>query len=204
MSKKKIQIGIAAALGGMAVSPAGSEVSAKNPVKTETATSLDSLELEQKLIEIAGEDEKIPPPLAVAMCYEISVMPPVDYLCPGCGETTSGIYDRYIISNLDRIEEVVTSIQKMGYDAVLDRSGYCPHCRTGEEASPELIFRIRFSDAADYHIAKSNVYTHYEILRRFLSDKEDLTNFYEKNLTVSEHIEIIQKMTGLGKDADVK
>jgi len=133
--------------------------------------------------------------LPSAMCYDPAVVVYEDYRCPYCGETSKNLYDSYtVIYFINQIEEMVSQIKKLGFDAILDKTEFCPICRDNNIVNPELIFKIRFSDKVDYHIARSNIVNEYQCLLDFLSNPDN----YSGNRA------IIQKMTGLGADLKIE
>ena len=91
---------------------------------------------------------------------------------------------------INQIDDIVEQIKTLGYDAVLDKTEFCPKCSKKNIENPELIFKIRFSDKADYHVVRSNIINEYQSLFEFLSNPDKFTG--DKV--------IIQKMTGLGED----
>jgi hypothetical protein len=88
----------------------------------------------------------------------------------------------------------VSKIKSLDYDAVLDKTEFCPICSKKNIQNPELIFKIRFSDEAGYHIARSNIVNEYQCVFDFLSKPDE----YKGDKA------IIQKMTGLGEDLKIK
>jgi len=215
MKKKRIKTGIIAALSGIVALPGcdsavreqiDTEVSGRNlPPREQSGTSTpnaDSLRLEERLKELsltkyAGE-------LAMgAMCYAIAIPMPVDYVCSYCGDTIKDRYD-WEVYNINRIEEVVKQIKNLGYDVVLDKTGFCPRCSKGNVENPELLFKFRFSSNANYHIVKSNIINDYQCLLAFLSNQDKYAGWYDEEYALHDNIAIIQKMTGLGKDLQIE
>jgi len=126
---------------------------------------------------------------AGAMCYDpVSSVHFVDYVCPYCDHTMEEKYDSWVIYNINKIDEVVSLIKDLGYDVVLDQTEYCSYCSQKEIVNPELIFKIRFSEATGYHVVKSNILFEYQCLHEYLEHPKTYTGSRE----------IIQKMTGLG------
>jgi len=212
MKNKKITIGIAATLGGLAAVQ-GCDGQLSQPIadninivsaKLEqllNGENSDSIDLEKQLKELS-KTKYAADPLWGAMCYDIAEPEPVDYVCSYCGDTIKK-YDSWTLYDIESIEEIVGEIKSLGYDAVLDKTEYCPHCSKKEINEPELIFKIRFSEKAKYHIVKSNIIDNYECLQTFLLNPDTyLDNYYEKDLP--EIIATIQYMTGLGKDLKIK
>ena len=116
-----------------------------------------------------------------------------DYICSHCGNTIKGKHGYWTIHNINTIEDLVKGIKKLGYDAILDKTEFCPYCSKKTIENPELIFQIRFSDEDDYHTVRSNIANEYQCLFDFLSKPDE----YAGNR------EIIQKMTGLGEDLKI-
>jgi len=197
MKSKNIKIGIVAALGGIATVPncdvqiGGSYVNG-NPYS-------DSIRLEQRLRELS--QTKYNGELAWgAMCYDIAMPEYMDYSCPYCRETIKEKYNNWMIYNINQIEEIVNRIKNLGYDAVLDKTEFCQKCSNTNIGNPELIFKFRFSPKANYHVARSNIVNEYQCLLAFLSDQEKYSGARGEEYAIHDHIAIIQKLTGLGKD----
>ena len=125
-----------------------------------------------------------------AMCYDPIVDYYVDYVCSDCNSTIKDTYSNWVVYSIKQIENIVLRIKNLGYDVVLDKTEFCPHCSKKSIENPELIFKIRFSDKADYHVVRSNIINEYQCLFEFLSNPDEYTGDKE----------IIQKMTGLGED----
>jgi DNA-directed RNA polymerase subunit RPC12/RpoP len=140
----------------------------------------------------SGEAEKTE--VVGAMCYIMANFDYMDYVCSHCGNTIKDKYNEWIIIQINQIEEIVKKIKELGYDVVLDKTEFCPHCSKKNIENPELIFKIRFSDEADYHIVRSNIINEYQCLYEFLSNPDEFSG--DKT--------IIQKMTGLGEDLKIK
>jgi len=131
---------------------------------------------------------------AIAMCYDPAEECHVDYVCSYCKDTIKDKYCDWTLYMISQIEEIFNKIKGLGYDVVLDKTEFCPNCSKKDITNPELIFKIRFSEEAEYHIARSNIVNEYQCLFEFLSKPEEFTG----NKT------IIQKMTGLGEDLKIK
>lgn len=205
MSKKKIKIGIAAALSGIAVSPVCSSSSSQNkPENSSVEVAVDSLSLENRLKEIAADTTKID--LAIgAMCYKIAATKPGTYKCRECGRVVSEKYSHYMLSTMSSIIRTVDMIRAMGYDVVVDQSEFCPKCSKHRKVeNPELIFKIRFSKKAEYHVAKSNVKNDYVCLYEFLSGNQKFADRTGNEYLIRDNIPVIQKMTGLGSDLKIE
>jgi len=135
------------------------------------------------------------PSCHIASCYEPGVEQPyMDYICSHCGDTIKGKYGDWIIHNINTIADIVKGIKDLGYDAILDKTEFCPYCSKKTIENPELIFQIRFSEEADYHTVRSNIANEYQCLFNFLSKPDEYTG----------NREIIQKMTGLGEDLKIE
>ena len=130
----------------------------------------------------------------VAMCYDPAVEYFEDYVCPHCNNVIKGKYSDWMVDIIAQIDKIVNNIKTLEYDVVLDKTEFCPKCSKKNIENPVLIFKIRFSDKADYHIARSNIVNEYQCLFEFLSNPDEFTG----NKT------IIQKMTGLGEDLKIK
>jgi len=216
MKKKRIKTGIIAALSGIVALPGcdsasreqiDTEVPGRNlPPREQSGTNTpnaDSLRLEERLKELsltkyAGE-------LAMgAMCYDVMAPVYIDYVCSYCGETVKEKYNDWDVYNMNRIEEVVKQIKNLDYDVVLDKTEFCPHCSKKSIEYPELFFKFRFSNNANYHIAKSNIVNEYQCLLAFLSNQDKYQGVYDEEYALHDNIMIIQKMTGLGKDLKIE
>ena len=131
----------------------------------------------------------------VAMCYDPAIDEQYeDYVCSHCGNTIKEKYGSWKIHTVSKIDECVKKIKDLDYDAVLDKTELCPHCSKKNIENPELIFKIRFSDEADYHVVRSNIINEYQCLYEFLSNPDEFTG----------NKAIIQKMTGLGEDLKIE
>jgi len=128
-----------------------------------------------------------------AMCYDPVAPYPKDYVCSYCNNTIKDKYDGYLLYSINLIEETVNHIKMLEYDAGLDKTEFCPKCSQKNIEKPELIFRFRFSDETEYHIARSNIISDYQCLLVFLSNPDGFTGDQT----------IIQKMTGLGLSDDL-
>ena len=182
--------------------------SAKSEKKTE---AVDSVALVDRLKELKSLDYDTLP-LFSAMCYAKAIPIEAEYVCGVCGKTSPS--DSYTNGNIESIRRVVEQMKNMGYDVVLDETMFCNHCSAQNNKSdakkegdsvvgmqrPELIFKIRFSKDAPYHVAKSNVYAEYSAVASFLKSKQDFVDFVENNRDKAKsNILVIQKMTGLEK-----
>lgn len=199
MKNKKIKSGIIAAVGSAIVAGGGSAQTPENPLPTRGVA--DSVMLENRLKELAELPWRTN--RLIAMCYSSAyILKTVKYTCPHCGKTTK--VDDYKIKNLLKIEKLFKEIEAEGYDVVLDRREFCSKCsRRNKVEYPEVIFKIRFSEKGEYHIVKSNNQSDYITLLAFLQDRKSYTsNRGEKYLP--EEIDVIQKMTGLGRDLIIK
>ena len=129
------------------------------------------------------------------MCYDIIIEEQYeDYVCSHCDNTIKGKYGSWLVHNINQIEDIVKRIKNMGCDVVLDAKEFCPYCSKKNIETPELIFSIRFSEEADYHVVRSNIVNEYQCLFNFLSNPDE----YAGNR------DIIQKMTGLGTDLKIE
>ena len=129
-----------------------------------------------------------------ATCYEPAVDDYVDYDCSYCNNIIKRTYSDWVVRSIKQIENIVSQIENMDYDVVLDKTEFCPYCSKKNIENPELIFKIRFSDKAEYHVVRSNIINEYQCLFDFLSNPDEYTG----------NREIIQKMTGLGEDLKIE
>jgi len=214
MKNKKITIGIAATLGGLATVQ-GCDAQQNQPVANNMNT--DSIKLEQPLNDKTADSIRLENRLKElsktkytgelswgAMCYDIAEPKLVDYICSYCGDTIKEKYLDWDLYTIESIEKIVTQIKTSGYDAVLDKTEYCPHCSKKEINEPELIFKIRFSEKADYHIVRSNITNDYQCLLAFLLNQDTYSGYYDEEYALHDNVAIIQKMTGLGKDLKIE
>ena len=179
----------------------------------------DSIELEIRLRELAETEYKGELSFG-AMCYEIEKHIDGDYICSICGKKTkrSGFH----ILNEKRISRIVKEIKALGYDVILDNKEFCQYCSkdlkdkrvainqsTNETLydyssefieEPELIFKIRYSKESNYYIVRSNIESDYLILLEYLRGKEKYDAGMVGELPLHIEINVLKKMTGLGKD----
>ena len=197
MKRKKTKTGLVTALGGL-VTMLGCNAQPGKPIAANNVNT-DSIKLEQRLKELS--QTKYEGELAWgAMCYDAMAPVYVDYICSHCGHTIREKYDNWIVGEINLIEEFVTKMGKLGYDVILDKTEYCPCCSERDIKNPELIFKIRFSAKADYHIARSNIANEYQCMLAFLSNEDKYKGHYDEEHALHDNVAIIQKMTGLGKD----
>ena len=179
----------------------------------------DSIELEKRLKELS-ETEYNGKLSGGAMCYSMAVSVEQDYICPICGRKT--IRTNYDIWDINRISKMIKEIRALDYDVILDSREYCQYCSrdkfdkeeiissngskttfeyvTNRIEEPTLIFKIRFSKNANYHVVKSNIDDDYLILLEFLKGKDKYNAGMVGELPIHLKIDVIKKMTGLGKD----
>jgi len=129
-----------------------------------------------------------------AMCYDPAMPEYSDYVCTYCKNVIKEKYSEWTIYNIAQIDEIVKKIKALDYDVVLDKTEFCPNCSKKEIQNPVLIFKIRFSEEDEYHIARSNIVNEYQCLYDFLKNPDEFAG--DKA--------IIQKMTGLGEDLKIK
>jgi DNA-directed RNA polymerase subunit RPC12/RpoP len=151
MKNRKIKIGLIAGVSGMVAIPScNSQTGNLNNVNDQNA---DSVRLEERLKKLANT--KYETELSIgAMCYDPVAPSFVDYICSYCGDTIKEKYDNWDVYNINAIEAIVEQIKSMEYDVALDKRAFCPHCSGKSIENPELIFKIRFSRDAEYHIVK--------------------------------------------------
>jgi len=194
MKGKRTKLGVLAAVGSIVALP-GCNVKPKPYV-----INGDSVRLETKLLKLSKKRHKPEKDqlFTGAMCYIVMPVPDMsnlgDYVCPYCGDTVRNKYDKGKNDDIKAILDIVYRMGSEGYDVVLDSREFCPRCSGKNIESPELIFKIRFSDKGSYHIAKSNVRAEYWTVLDFLQKENAGKNLDKTN------VETIQKMTGLGKD----
>ena len=199
MKRKNIKIGIVAALGGLATVQNCNVQFEFNSFGTLNA---DSIRLEQRLRELS--QTKYSGELAWgAMCYLIAISEYMDFNCPHCRNTIKGKLDNWTIYIINRIDEIVNRIKSLGYDVVLDKTEFCPKCSKMNIVNPELIFKMRFSSKANYHIARSNIVNEYQCLLAFLLNQDKYAGAQGEEYALHDNIAIIQKMTGLGRDLKI-
>jgi len=153
------------------------------------------------LVMIPGCLKNIEPETAVTCYYSVTPYP-TDYVCSYCDHTVKDQYEGYLIFCISLIEDAVNRIKKLEYDADLDKTEFCPNCSQKNIENPELIFRIRFSEETEYHIARSNIVNEYRCLLEFLSDPDKFME-EQNEIILREKIAIIQKMTGLGDNLKI-
>jgi len=197
MKTKNIKIGLVAALGGLVAIPE-CNMQSNNPTDTNHINT-DSLRLEQRLKELS-QTEYTGELAWGAMCYKIAMPVYVDYSCPYCDDTIKEKYNNWTIYMINQIDDIVEQIKTLGYDAVLDKTEFCPKCSKKNIENPELIFKFRFSSKANYHVARSNIVNEYQCLLAFLSGQDKYAGAQGQEYALHDNIAIIQKMTGLGKD----
>jgi len=129
-----------------------------------------------------------------AMCYVPKLDNYLNYVCSHCGNTIKEKYESWTVRNIKQIGNIVNQIKKLNYDVILDKTEYCLHCSKKDIQNPELIFKIRFSETADYHVVRSNIINEYQLLFEFLKNPDKYTG----------NREIIRKMTGLGEDLKIE
>ena len=160
----------------------------------------DSIELEKRLKELSETEYK--GKLAMgAMCYAVSLSinkDSMDLSCNICNKKTR--YRERDIYYVKYITDITNKIKALNYDVVLDYSEYCNHCNKERLKEPSLIFKIRFSKDADYHVTKSNIKYDYLILFEFLKGNDKYDKGMEGEFPLHLEIDVLKKMTGLGKD----
>jgi hypothetical protein len=129
-----------------------------------------------------------------AMCYDPAVPYYMDYVCTHCNNIIKDKYGDWEVHTIDEIDKIVKQIKALCYDVLLDKTEFCPYCSKKNPENPELIFNIRFSEEADYHVVRSNIINEYQLLFEFLSNPDEFTG----------NREIIQKMTGLDEDLKIE
>lgn len=201
MKNKNLKIGVIAVLSTVATAQSCGSRSQKTEQTEDVKIEDDSLRLEQRLIELSKTDYV--GELAMgAMCYESVIYRYIDYICPYCKDTIRG--SSWDLNNRDAIESIFDKIKAEGYDVVLDKTEFCPHCSGKSIDRPEYIFKMRFSSNADYHIARSNIASDYQCVLDFILGNEIFQRENESESAIHDNIDIIQKMTGLGKDLKIK
>ena len=215
MKNKNLTLRIAATLGGLATAQ-GCDAQSSTPIANDLGT--DSIKLEQQLTDKTADSIRLEKQLSKlaktkytgklemgAMCYAPMMLQTIGYVCPYCGDTIKEKYDSWVLYNIESIERIVGEIKSLGYDVVLDKTEYCPRCsKRTAIGEPELIFKIRFSAKADYHIAKSNIVNDYQCLLAFLLNKNTYSGGHGEEYALHDNVAIIQKMTGLGKNLKIE
>ena len=202
MKNRKIEIGLIAVLSGGLVATQGCSSQSDKPIDDNNMNP-DSIKLEQRLKELS--QTKYTGELTWgAMCYDPMAPAYMDYICSHCGETIKEKHNNWMVFAINQIDEIVTRIKKLSYDVVLDKTEFCPYCSKSDIENPELIFKMRFSTKANYHIAKSNITNEYLCLLAFLSNQDTYLNVFDYEFALHDNIAIIQKMTGLGKDLKIE
>jgi hypothetical protein len=214
MKKKRIKTGIIAALSGIVALPGCDSASRELHDNTGAPGRLssrehgtnnpnaDSLRLEKRLKELS-QTKYVGELTMGAMCYDMMAPMYVDYVCSYCGDTIKEKYNDWMLYNIEQIEEIVRQIKSKGYDVILDKKEFCPHCSKENIEYPELLFKFRFSSKAEYHIAKTNIMNDYQCLLAFLSNQDKYMGWHGEEYALHDHVTIIQKMTGLGKELKI-
>jgi len=160
-----------------------------------------------------------------AMCYEISMPQPTDYLCPVCGSITSE--SGFIVREIEEARKTVLEIRNLGYDAHLDEREFCATCNENDNVdheidrgempidefidimkeldikNPELVFKFRFESDSEYHTARSTIAETYRCVLEFLNGKDHYINDRDGTEPIHDNIHILQKMLGIGLDLPV-
>jgi len=201
MKTKNVKIGIAAALSGLTAMP-GCNSQSGEPIVVNNMNA-DSIKLEKRLLELY-QTEYNGELTWGAMCYAPIEPAYMDYVCSYCGETIKEKLNNWMVFNINQIEEIVSRIKNSGYDVVLDKTEFCPHCSKSDIENSELIFKMRFSSKADYHVARSNIINEYLCLLAFLTNRDTYSDAWDDEHALHDNIAIIQKMTGLGDDLKIE
>lgn len=183
-----------------------------------------STELEERLNQLANQEYK-GELFPGAMCYSIAVSSEKEFLCPICNQKI--ITTDYDSASLEKIKQDVDIIKSLGYDALLTCSHKTetytfppiPKIIDGQMVSDDsetqmdsiekqrtittLTFKIKFSDKDDYHIVNSDIESDYDILVAFLKGAEIRTSFHGATIPLHDDIDVIKKMTGLGRDIQI-
>jgi len=210
MKTKNIKIGIVAALSGLATAQ---NCDAQTDKSTNTGSqNADNIRVEQKLNYISAESSIkellgklsqtgiIMPSQEIvgAMCYGIVAPKRINFVSRFFIDRK---YDKWVLHNISEIEEIVSEMKTLGYDIVLDKTEFLRKNKKNIK-EPKLIFKIRFSDEADYHVVRSNIENEYHCLLEFLSNPDEFSDMANK---LTEYYSLtIQKMTGLGEDLKIK
>ena len=180
----------------------------------------DRAELDDRLRELAKTEYEgeISPG---AMCYKPAAPRPVDYICPACGGATR--QTNHSVWTIERARGIVEELQSLGFDALLDEREFCIHCgenakdypdvpeglsleerreffRNREDSKPDLIFKIRFGEDDDYHVACSTLLKEYKCVLKFLSGDDLRGDGSGRVDTIRDNVKILQKMLGIGED----
>ena len=162
---------------------------------------LDKAELEKRLIKLT----QTPYTGKVAIgadCYAPqNFFEYVDYICPVCKKPTTYNSLKFDPRELRKIKEIVNELKKKGYDVLLDQTEYCEFCNGKKMSEPMSIFKIRFDDNDEYHIARSDFYD-FKYLQTFLQGRDHFLGSYDNTKALHWEIDRIHKMTGLGDKKD--
>jgi len=169
--------------------------------RSQTIIKKDSVELENRLKILAQTPYTGNFGYYGATCYTGFYESYDYYKCPTCGKETRRTTSQ--LNSLKQIEKIVNKIKESDYDVSLEQKEYCKYCTHRVFIKePTLVFKIRFSDSSDYHIAQSSVLSDYSCLQEFLLNRKTfLDNRSIK--TIHDNVDIIQKMTGLGSDLNI-
>jgi len=184
-------------------------------------TIMNKEELEERLRELSKTDT-VSDFGSGAMCYFPASPSPVDYICPECGKITT--QSDFLIHDIITIREHVSEMHDMGYDVFLNEKEFCIHC--GDNAKefvslsdyewgykesfdsflnrkkydPELVFGIKFENESEYHVVRSNLSFAYKDVLGFLKGNDGSLDINDDMETFRYHVEILQKMLGIGLD----
>jgi len=154
----------------------------------------DAAAIEKRLKELATTED-IGRILPGAMCYCPAAVYVDDYDCPICKHKTK--QSNYTIRAIEAIRKIVQELKEMEYDVILDEQELCDKCsKNNKIRNPQLIFKIRFSPDADYHVAKSNIAGDYLCVLEFFKGKDFYNGSYDETEPLHNNIEVLQKMLG--------
>ncbi len=195
--------------------------------KLRTVTMKTSQELEDRLNQLAKEEykgERFPG----AMCYAMASPIEEEFQCPICGsKIISTNYEQRSLESIKRDVDIIKTFGYDAIlvcthkQATIETYQYPPEppttiadedslyintetkaktkTETKEVTETELTFKIRFSDKEDYHVVNSNIESDYDILVAFLKGAEIRKSFNDATIPLHDNIDVIKKMTGLGK-----
>lgn len=196
--KSKTKLSTAILIGSAVIGSTNCEAQIENDSKDNPKIIKDSVDLEKSLKELS-ETEYKGKLNSGAMCYAVvAKRDTTDFICSVCNKNTRYRIDD--INHIKYIKKTFDEIKSLKYDVILDESEYCEHCNKTKLKEPSLIFKIRFSKDADYHVIKSNINEDYLILLDFLKGKDTYIKYEHDIRPIHWKIDVIKKMTGLGND----
>jgi len=160
-------------------------------------------ELIEQLKNIA-KDETEPTMSVGAMCYSPCPPEPTKVKCESCGkEIEEYSWGQYIE---EKIRKRVQAIQKLGYDAKVER--LCAVCagkmglkdEDGEplnEDSMHYVFYFKTKEQDTFNLAVSNSEDEYNAVLAFLKNEKTYTDYYDATHLIKDELDLIKRMTGI-------